>query len=182
MLGSLLALLPVVGFVVATPTPRQNGLQTISNCEVSGQIALTFDGESGRRRRRRRRRQRRRRQRRRRQRFLLLDSYRHSAHTVRTADAATALDGPYIYETDVANALNGGLGTFFLNVSGAASGVQRTALNRLFRNEATVVESFKCLLTSLRAPPHLPSELPSQPCTLSATFSTTVPTTFSTTF
>jgi peptidoglycan/xylan/chitin deacetylase (PgdA/CDA1 family) len=67
MLGSLLALLPLVGLVAATPTPRQNGLQTIYNCEVSGQIALTFD------------------------------------------------DGPYIYETDVANALNGGLGTFFLN-------------------------------------------------------------------
>lgn len=164
MLGSLLALLPLVGLVAATPTPRQNGLQTINNCEVSGQIALTFDGESGRG-------------------AFCWARTAHTAptnriaRTARTADSPATLDGPYIYETDVANALNGGLGTFFLNVSGGATRSSKA----LPIDEATVVESFTSFLTSLHAPPHLPSELPSQPCTFSATFPTTFSTTLSTT-
>ncbi|RXK39999.1 deacetylase [Tremella mesenterica] len=65
-LTSILLVLGSLG-VLGHPTTRQDGLQTINNCYVSGQVALTFD------------------------------------------------DGPYDYEGDVANALNGGKGTFFLN-------------------------------------------------------------------
>ncbi|KAK8864144.1 hypothetical protein IAR55_001390 [Kwoniella newhampshirensis] len=42
-LASALTLLAGLSTIVAGPTPRQNGLQVINNCEVSGQVALTFD-------------------------------------------------------------------------------------------------------------------------------------------
>ncbi|WWD18831.1 hypothetical protein CI109_103286 [Kwoniella shandongensis] len=37
------ALLASLGSIVASPTPRQNGFQVINNCQVSGDVALTFD-------------------------------------------------------------------------------------------------------------------------------------------
>ncbi|WRT66748.1 uncharacterized protein IL334_003711 [Kwoniella shivajii] len=68
MFAIAFTVLAALASINASPiSSRQNGLQVINNCNVQGQVALTFD------------------------------------------------DGPYQYEQDVANDLNGGKGTFFLN-------------------------------------------------------------------
>lgn len=92
MLAGLISVLAILGVASASPlAERQSGVQVVRSCRNSGQVALTFDGESP----------------------HLVTSPEKCAGAGAGADCT---DGPFNYEYDVANALNGGKGTFFLNV------------------------------------------------------------------
>lgn len=47
MLAALVSVLAILGVASASPiAERQSGVQVVRNCRNSGQVALTFDGES----------------------------------------------------------------------------------------------------------------------------------------
>lgn len=96
----ILPILPLLALAIPLEK-KQNTVQIIENCYESGMVAATFDGQS----------------------FCFSTCRWQRDNCLLVAEgeffqkADETADGPYLYEGDVFRDLNGGKGTFFLNVS-----------------------------------------------------------------